>query len=274
MTSFFNFFAALFDGGMYLVGKLNPLVGLIIVSLLSSILVLWIYKRISNQKMLAALRQRIKSHFLAITVYKESIRVLFLSTLGVLWSNLRYLFYNIVPFIILAVPITIIMANLQAWYGNQAAAAGEAILLKAKFDSNIDVMKNNIQLQCPKNVDCSLSPVRIPQVNEIDWRLEPKQEGVFNISLKFEDKKYDKTLVAGTQLSRLYTKRHAGNFLDAWLYPGESALPSNAAVHSIELTHPARSINVFGWQINWIYLFFILTIIFAFGLKDYFKVTL
>ena len=43
---------------------------------------------------------------------------------------------------------------------------------------------------------------------------------------------------------------------------------------SITVAYPERDIEILGWQLNWMIVFFILSIVFAFALRKPFGVTL
>jgi hypothetical protein len=58
------------------------------------------------------------------------------------------------------------------------------------------------------------------------------------------------------------------------LYPAEPPLPADAPFTSIDVAYPERSIDVFGWRMNWMIVFFVLSILFAFALRKPFGVTL
>jgi hypothetical protein len=63
-------------------------------------------------------------------------------------------------------------------------------------------------------------------------------------------------------------------FLNQLLYPAEPALPSAGAIDAITVTYPETNINVFGFEIHWMIVFFVLSIVFAFALRGPFGVTL
>ena len=56
------------------------------------------------------------------------------------------------------------------------------------------------------------------------------------------------------------------------LYPGERPLNPNQMIQSIALNYPALNIMLFGFAINWIVLFFVLSIVFGFAFKGFFGI--
>ena len=63
-----------------------------------------------------------------------------------------------------------------------------------------------------------------------------------------------------------------GSWIDQLLYSGETPLPSGSPLDSIEVVYPAQSLSVLGFETDWLVLFFILSIVFAFLLKGFFGV--
>jgi len=45
-------------------------------------------------------------------------------------------------------------------------------------------------------------------------------------------------------------------------------------IESIAITYPQRSVDVFGWGVHWIIVFFVLTMILAFALQRPLKVSI
>ena len=50
--------------------------------------------------------------------------------------------------------------------------------------------------------------------------------------------------------------------------PAEPALPDDCSIESIAVTYPERTIDIFGYEMNWIWLFFILSMIAGFIFKE------
>jgi hypothetical protein len=68
--------------------------------------------------------------------------------------------------------------------------------------------------------------------------------------------------------------RVGGNLLDQLLYPAEPPLPGDSAIRSISLSYPEHDVDVLGWRVNWMIVFFVLTLVFAFALRGPLGVTI
>ena len=79
-----------------------------------------------------------------------------------------------------------------------------------------------------------------------------------------------KTVRVSSQLARVSPERWRDHFWQRVFSSGESALPDNSAVESILVDYPERNIplGVAGYEMNWIWLFFILSMIAGFIFKE------
>jgi hypothetical protein len=64
----------------------------------------------------------------------------------------------------------------------------------------------------------------------------------------------------------------ASSFWDILLNPGEMPIAKDSSVKQIKIDYPSRSIEIFGWNLHWLIVFFVLSIVFGFAFKGLFKV--
>jgi len=274
MPVVFNSLAWIFDGLMKGLSWIHPLAGITGVCALTAVLVLIIYKYLSNQAAIRTTKARIKADFLAITLYKDSVRVLFSSAGSILWTNLKYVGLNGVPLLFMILPVSILMANLEAWHGNRPLRPGEKALVKVRFDPSLDLLKPDIQLRVPEGLHLAPRPVRMPAEHEIDWRVEAKKPGSYQLKLQVGLREIEKSLAAGAGTRRLSVMRHRGGLWEWFLYSGEPAIPGNSPVESISVSYPSGQLDVGGWKMHWMWYYFVVTLVLALALKGVFRVTL
>ncbi len=260
-----------FDWIMTPMMMLHPWVGMTGISLITAILVLFVYKYTSNQAAILKAKNRIKAHLMAMSLYKDSLRVIGSSAIHIIAWNLKYISLNLVPFLFMVVPVSILMANLDGWFGYRPFLPGEPVLVAAQLDRD-QVMRDDIRLHCSKGSELDAPPVRIPSTGEISWRVVASKSGEHYLTVEIGDKKIIKNVHVGNVFGRMSLKRHDGAFLESLLYPSKP-IAETSPVRTIRLGYSIAEMSFFGWEMHWIYVYLILTLVLALAFKGLFKVT-
>ena len=106
------------------------------------------------------------------------------------------------------------------------------------------------------------------------WRITPIAAGDHELRLQIAGQTVLKTIHASSGITRRSPSRLKAGFVNLILYPAEPPLPADGPVTSITVPYPERDIVVLGWRLNWMVVFFVLSIAFAFALRKPFGVTL
>jgi len=273
MWIFNSFFGKIFEVIFLPFRSLSPWVGMIIISFLAGLLMLILFRLTSNQEGIRQVKNKIKAHLLELRLFKDSLSVSLKAQGNILRSNLKYIAYSAKPMLVMIIPIILILTQLNLWFGSRSLIPGEAAILKVKLDKGQDLLKINLALQSSSAFSIETPPLRIEEEGEINWRLRAKEKGVHLLQLKIDSQIVTKKVAIGQKplspISRLRVKR---NIKDELFNPGEAPLPRNLPLKSIEITYPGQSMNLFGWHIHWLIIFFVLSIAFGFALKGVFKV--
>jgi hypothetical protein len=272
MTSLSNIIAFVFDLVMLPFKNVHPMWSMTFISAMTGVLMVVIYKYTSNQAEIRKVKDRIKANFVAIMLYKDSIRVLCSSTGHIFLANLRYVRLNLVPLLFMIVPVGLLLVQMNCWYGYKPLEPGESILVQATLTNVTDLMRAELALVAPDVLEVETPPVRIPSKSEVNWRLGAREKGHYQIKVGIHGQEVTKSLIVSDRMQRLSLLRHASDFWDGLLYPGESAIPSSAAVRSVEVGYQPVQMSVFGWEVHWVIPYFILSIVFGLALKGFFKV--
>jgi uncharacterized membrane protein (DUF106 family) len=262
-----------FDVLLLPVSRMTPWAGLVLIALLTSLFMLFVYRHTSNQAGIRKTKDRIKAHLLELRLYNDNMAVSLRAQRRILVQNLRYLVYNLKPLLVMIVPIVLILAQLNLRYGSAPLRPGEEALVKAKLTEGLDPMDTVLTLEAAGAVAVETPPVRISDEGEVAWRLRAKEPGPASLRFTGGGLTVDKAVaVGGPPLAKVSDRRVGRSILDQALYPGEPPLPGRGPVRSIEILYPARRLSILGIGINWLVGYFILSMIFGFGLKGVFKV--
>jgi hypothetical protein len=144
--------------------------------------------------------------------------------------------------------------------------SGQSFLIKARVADASTL--NNASLELPDGLAITAPAVHIPAENEIAWRVSAERKGDYVINIQTGDQTFSKRVVVGSGLPRLSPVRLRGEFWKRLFVSSEPAIPANDYVEAIEVQYPARVITFAGFEWNWIWLFFVLSLVAGFVFKS------
>lgn len=263
----------IFGSILFLFQNLDPWIGMIIVSLITGLLMLLIFRYTSNQAGIRKTKNKIKAHLLEMRLFQDSMRVSLRAQGSILLANIKYMSYSLKPLLIMIVPVVLILIQMNFWFGYEVLELGEDTLLKIKLKEELNPLETDIRIEPSPALLFAIPPVRIEEENEIDWRFSVQEAGLHTLQVVIDGKSITKAVSAGQKhLNYVSPIRVQKNFLQELLYPTEAPLEKSLPIQSIEITHSLKSMTVFGFNLHWIIAFFVLSIIFGFSFKGVFGV--
>jgi uncharacterized membrane protein (DUF106 family) len=261
------------DALLYPFRDLPPMVGLTLVSLATAVGLLLVFKRTSNQKGLESVKRKIHACLFEIRLFNDDFRSIFHAQLEILRHNLTYLRYSAVPMLWTLPPLVLVIAQLQFHYGYGGLEVGRPALVKVTLAAGASSEKPAMRLEAGAGgLLVKEPPVWIPSLRELSFRIVPLLAGDYELTLSNGSESVTKSVRVANGVVRRSPLRVRG-LLDELLYPAEAPLPEGK-VQSIAVTYPEASVSLFGWDLHWMIVFFVLSIAFAFLLRGAFKVTI
>ncbi|MGZ5423264.1 MAG: hypothetical protein ACXW2V_01765 [Candidatus Aminicenantales bacterium] len=252
---------------------LSPWFGLTVVSLLTALLMLEVYKHTSNQAAIRRAKDLIKAHLLEMRLYKDNMRVTLAAQGAILKANLAYMAANLKPLAVMIVPLVLILAQLSLWYDRAPLRPGEEALVKAGLEAAADPVSLGLELETPPGLEITAPAVRIPDLHQVVWRVKALAPGTGRLVLRTGDRTVEKSVVVGGgPMAKVSALASRGSLWKQVLYPGEAPLPAGTFVRSVEILYPAKSLTAFGVSVHWLVAYLILSIVFGFAFKGVFKV--
>ena len=230
-----------------------------------------IFGKTSNQKGITKAKGRLKGFILEIWLFKDDPKLMLKAFGKVLFNNLFYLRYTLPPLAIIIVPVLLIMVQLNLRYGHEPFEPGDTTLLKVALTEEYPVLDNPVRLEVPDGISVVTPPLRIPEKNEVDWRLRIDEPGDYTISIVSGEDTIEKKIVADGSIVKIAaSKGRAFDF--AFIgYPSERPIASNSAFLSVNVAYPLRYREVAGLGM-WGWIFFAASIVAGFALKGPLKV--
>ncbi len=255
--------------GLQLIMLTSPLAIVVTLSLVVGFLMVVLFGYTSDQKAIGIAKDQLKAHLLAVRLYRDQIPVVMGSYGKILRGTGRYLKLAFKPLIYVIIPITLLIVQMDRYLGQTPVLVNAPFLLTVHATSSADLgWLNDTVLDLPPEITMTAPPVHIPAENEIVWRLVGSKEGEYEVKIAAAGLGSVKAVCVGSDLARISTVRLRGQFWRRMFSSAEPALPQNSPIESISINYPDRNIEVAGYGINWIWLFFILSMIAGFVFKE------
>jgi uncharacterized membrane protein (DUF106 family) len=273
MWVFNSIFGTIFEIIFFPFRSMSPWIGMILISFLTALLMLFVFRFTSNQQGIKNVKNKIKAHLLEFRLFKDSLSISLKAQGKILRYNLKYIGYSAKPLLVMIIPLILILIQLNLWFGYHSLAPGQKAILKAELELNQSLLDAEFKIEPSSGFIVETLPLRIEDRGEVNWRLQAEEAGVHELALTINGQKIVKQVaVAQSPLCQISPIKVRRNFIDEIFHPGEAPLAGNIPVKSIEITYPSQSMNLFGWHIHWIIVYFALSIIFGFAFKGVFKV--
>ena len=225
-----------------------------------------VFRYTSDQKAIHVAKDHLKAHLLALRLFQDQIPVVLRSYGRILLATGRYLRLAFMPLLFVIVPLTLVIVQLDRYLGSTPVEQGHAFLITAKVADRAALDATSLEL--PDGLAVTAPAVHIPAENEVAWRVTAAKDGNYIVDVKASGQTLSKSVVVGSGFWRLSPMRLRGQLLERILFSAEPALPANNPIEAIEVQYPARDI-VFAWfEWNWIWLFFVLSLVAGFFFKS------
>ena len=253
---------------------LDPAWGLTVISVFTGVVMVFIFKYISNQEGIRTAKAKVRGYFLEVWIYKHEFRNVFGSTGRILTANFTYMKYAVAPLIVMIIPVILIMVHLNLFYGFRGFKLGETILVTVKWNDAGALRDTTLSAKAESGLIIETKPTRTLGRNEATWRLSGESEGSHVLKISWMNGEVAKEILIDTgRIQKISPKKsRVSSLSEALLSPGEKPLSDENGVIGIFVNYPEVKMNFLGFKLHWIIIFFILSIVAGFALKGVFGV--
>jgi uncharacterized membrane protein (DUF106 family) len=244
----------------------SPLVLVILISLVIGLLMVVVFRYTSDQRAIRRAKDQLKAHMLAVRLFQDQLVVVMRAYGHILMGTGRYIRLAFKPMLFVILPLVFLIVQLNRYLGWMPLRPAEAFLLKVRT-TGPDAL-NEVSVQLPPEMTISAPAVHVPADNEVVWRVIADKNGAYDINVATAGQTFSKQVAVSLDIVRISPIRLRDHFWTRMFTSGEPALPKSSPIESIEVTYPARNIDVAGFESNWIILFFILSIVAGFIFKS------
>ena len=247
----------LFDLLMWPFRRVHPFWPLVLVSIATGILMLWVFGKVSDQDTIRVVRDRIRGNVIGIRLFGDDIGLLFRLQGRILLQTLGYMRYALPGLAVTIIPVLLVLTQMNLRFGARPLLPGERILVKVTLRDAATV-ERGVFLDLPEGLVQETPAVRVAARREVAWRVRAEQVGHHVLTVRTGDEVAQKKLLVGEGFRAVPTLRSSG-FLDNLLYPGEPPIGASRLIESIEVRYRALGERGIGWNLEWPVTYWIVT---------------
>lgn len=242
-----------------------------IISAVTGVVLLIIFKYTSNQRAIGRVRDGIKANMLALKLFKDSIAVTLQAQGRVFRGAFLLLIHAIRPMLVMIVPVSLLLAQMGLWYQSRPLLPGEEAVVTVKVNGNIETPWPIVSIEPMPTAEVTIGPVRVFSKHQIHWKIKAIENGSHRIIFDVDGEQFDKELVVGDGFMRVSAERPGRYWSDILLHPLEKPFGPDSVVQSISINYPDRLSRTSGtdW---WLIYFFVASMVFALIFKPFLKV--
>ena len=276
MSLFNAFFRAIFDRMMGPFEGMPALVTLLPISLVFSVFALYAFKWTSDQDAMEEVKRKIHAGIFEIRLFNDDLRAIFRAQWNILGHVMNQFRLLLIPFLWMLLPAFLLLSHLNFRYGYGGFEPGDQILLTATLKgeaASYDSDRPEFVLRVPDGVNVEAGPLWIPSLNEIVWRIAPESQGSYDLQIVARDgSATGKELQVSDRVVRRSPSRSSTLLGQLW-NPAEAPLESDSPFTEISIDYPGQDVSFFGFELNWVIGFLLISVIVAFALRGPLGVT-
>ncbi len=232
----------------------NPFWGIVILSLIITLLVTVVYKYTTNQNEMKRLKEQQKEFQKKMKELKDRPEEMMKIQKEAMSQNFEYMKHSFKATLITMLPIILIFGWMAAHLSYEPIYPGEQYNITATFKNSL----GEAQLLADKDTELLSSANQTIQNNQATWNLKSSTEGQHLLIVKTENAEQSKKVLITKTL----------NAEDAITAFADSEI-TQITINYEEL-HPLGpnfTVPLFNWQPGWLGIYIILSIIFSIGLR-------
>ena len=236
-----------------LVAPLGAVVVILVFAVLIAALSLVVFRYTSNQEGIRRGKAKMKAGVLGVLLFRHDLRLMLREMVGSLLHSLANMRFLIVPMLVLIVPLYAVFVFLDHRLGYRPLRVGESAVLRVHLDDGQAETLDQVQLHGVEGVRITSPGVRIPELREVDFRIEVDAPGEHVVEVRVGQASQQKRVCATPPLSLLP--------------PAEEAVSGASPIDRIDLAYEPISWEFLGIEWAWWVLLIVFMIPALFALR-------
>lgn len=225
----------------------SPLLGLCVFGVALGVFVLCVFRRTTNPKKIQDAKRKLQARIYELRLFSDEPALVWRAQLGLLASNARYLGLMLIPAIVMAIPMALVFAPFDSFYGRTPLPIGQQALVTVQMNSADAIQAVN--LSTPAAISIESPAVRVPSARQVSWRIRALAPVSGLIRVTSPDGVVEKTIQAGAG-PQLLSERRVSSPLDLLEHPEEPQITARS-VNWIEIQYPRTEVHAAGIDLPW-----------------------
>ena len=146
MSSFLLAVTRLFDAVFYPFRNLSPWISLTVLSCLTGIFMLLVFRFTSNQRAIRRVKDRMQAHLLEVRLFSDQLSVVIKAYGRILRWSAAYLGQTLVPLAVMTVPLVILLTQMDFRLGHETLRPQDAFLIKVLAAGNASIEEASLRV--------------------------------------------------------------------------------------------------------------------------------
>ncbi len=233
---------------------------LVPVSILSGIGILLVFRHASDQAAVRRAKSVAQAHLLEFRLFMDEPRLILRAQRDLIVANARFLKLMLRPVVVLALPMGLLLAVMEAFYGHAPLRVGQSAIVTAQLKDAAALLA----LKASPDVAIETPPVRVRADRQVSWRIKPLRATTAELEIVHDGRTFRKSVSAGTGVQFLSERR--GSLASLFFRPTEPPL-SGSEIEWIEVLYPDAVVL----HLHWLIWFFGISGITALALRRRFR---
>lgn len=253
---------------LFPLSRLSPMAQLVVVSSIVGVLFLLVFGRVSPQSRIRATKREISASILETVLFRSDILLSLRAQWRIVTASVRYFLLAVPPILVLLIPCILILSQLQLYFGSRGFQPGERGVLEVELREGGDLHSISAE---PLGVVELSPPVRQAEPPRVFWGLKAgqgnsDQPAAVRIRLGEQDVVKGVALKEdSTTLSKIFTVERDSP-VSRLLYPVQPPVEAGfgSTLKEVSVRYPVRDYRLFGMKLDWVVVFFVVSLVAGF----------
>jgi hypothetical protein len=252
---------------------------IVLMSLISAVIFLLIFKKTSNQQKITYHKDQILGHVLQIPLYKDRFGLIFLSIFNIVKHNVLYIQQTLIPLLFMVIPLIILMVQINNRCGYEPLHPGQQFVIQAELNANTaPEILESLYCETSPAIQLETPALRIETERTVFWRARIVEQNsdslpVIRIGNSAGEQPIERSVVTRHGGDKRFSpEKKQWTFWNSVFTNAEGFLPADTPLSSITIRYQRTGYPLFFWRADAIILYFVFTLIFGFAMKGVFRV--